>query len=216
MNPYKVVKDFESALCEYTGAKYAVTTTSCTAALMLAVAWHLRHERHTRPAIEIPKHTYISVPMSIIHAGGRPVFRDEEWLGGYQLKPLPVWDSARHFTSAMYCGGVNRYGLPWFQDSSGQFVCVSFHWTKILGVGQGGAILHDNDEADEWLRRARFDGRREGVAPKDDTFTMIGHHCYMSPRDAAEGLSRLAVLPKHNDPLPNDDYPDLSLIEVFK
>jgi hypothetical protein len=38
----------------------------------------------------------------------------------------------------------------------------------------------------------------------------------MSPRDAAEGLSRLAVLPRHNDPLPNDDYPDLSTLEMFK
>src|SRR3990167_3116003 len=106
MNPYQVVKNFESALCDFTGAKYAVTTTSCTAALMLAVAWHLRHrEMQTlhdmsfddateiqapiRPAVEIPKRTYISVPMSIIHAGGRPIFRDEDWRGEYQLKPLP-------------------------------------------------------------------------------------------------------------------------------
>jgi len=26
----------------------------------------------------------------------------------------------------------------------------------------------------------------------------------------------LSHLPKHNDPLPNDDYPDLSKIELFK
>lgn len=38
MNPFQVVKDFERALCEYTGAPYAVTTTSCTMALLLAVA----------------------------------------------------------------------------------------------------------------------------------------------------------------------------------
>jgi hypothetical protein len=63
---------------------------------------------------------------------------------------------------------------------------------------------------------ARFDGRKEGVAPKDQKDWILGWHCYMSPRDAAEGLSRLAVLPKHNDPLPNDDYPDLSKLEIFK
>ena len=215
-NPYDVVKQFESALADYTGARYAVTVTSCTAALMLSVEWFLKNRQDGDMRVEIPKRTYVSVPQSIIHAGGRPIFRDEEWIGGYQLKPFPVWDSARHFTSAMYRGEAMRYGLPWFQDSAGQFVCVSFHWTKILAVGQGGAILHDNPEADEWLRRARFDGRKEGVVPKDDTFTMVGHHCYMSPRDAAEGLSRLAVLPKHNDPLPNDDYPDLSKMEIFK
>jgi len=100
--------------------------------------------------------------------------------------------------------------------NSVQFQCVSFHWSKTLAIGQGGAILHDNDGADEWFRRARFDGRTEGVHPKDDTLGMLGYHCYMSPRDAADGLSRLAVLPKHNDPLPNDDYPDLSKMDIFQ
>lgn len=39
---FKVVRDFEQALCDYTGAKYAVSTTSCTMALLLACKWHLR------------------------------------------------------------------------------------------------------------------------------------------------------------------------------
>jgi hypothetical protein len=38
----------------------------------------------------------------------------------------------------------------------------------------------------------------------------------MAPETAAQGLVRLALLPEHNDDLPNDDYPDLSKIEVFK
>lgn len=207
MDPYFVVRQFEEELCKYTGAKYAVTTTSCTMALLLTVAWHIKEMNRVvpncdlKPAIEIPKRTYISVPMSIIHAGGRPAFRDEDWTGEYQLKPLPVWDCARWFRRDMY--------------RPGQMMCLSFHWTKQLSIGQGGCLLHDNDEADEWLRRMRFDGRREGVASKDDTFTMIGSHCYMSPRDAAEGLSRLAVF-KDSGPLPNSPYPDLSLCDIFK
>jgi len=227
LDSYKVVRDFESALCEYTGAKYAMTTTSCTMALLLAVAWHLSrrdpehmkfwwHMRHFEsqrslylPTVEIPKHTYISVPMSIIHAGGWPVFRDAEWSGAYRLVPFPIYDCARRFTRGMYLECNENFIVH-------PMLCVSFHWTKILAIGQGGAILHDNDEADEWFRRARFDGRKEGIAPKDDVFTMIGHHCYMSPRDAAEGLSRLAVLPDYNDDLPNSDYPDLSLLSIFK
>ena len=39
---FKVVRDFKQALCDYTGAKYAVTTTSCTMALLLSVRWHLQ------------------------------------------------------------------------------------------------------------------------------------------------------------------------------
>lgn len=202
VNPYQVVRDFEAALCQYTGAKYAVTTNSCTMALLLAVAWHLRNQPKGFIEVSIPKRTYVSVPQSIIHASGQLAFRDESWIGAYQLKPLPVLDSARRFTSGMY--------------RAGQFQCVSFHASKILGDTQGGAILHDNDEADAWLRRARFDGRTEGVAPKDDTFSQVGWHCYMSNDVAARLLLKLSVLPKHNEPLPNDDYPDLSEMEIFR
>ena len=35
----------------------------------------------------IPKKTYLSVPMSIIHSGGKVEFEDLDWSGIYQLKP---------------------------------------------------------------------------------------------------------------------------------
>ena len=194
--PYRVVRDFEAELCRYTGARFAVTTTSCTMALLLVCKWH---EVLT---VTVPKRTYTSVPQSIIHAGGQVSFHEREWRGSYQLVPYPIYDCARRFTSGMY------------QPS--QFQCVSFHWSKILGLGQGGAILHDDPNADKWLRRARFDGRTEGVAPKDDDITMIGYHCYMSPETAAQGLMRLSLLPLHNNDLPNSDYPDLSKMEIFQ
>jgi dTDP-4-amino-4,6-dideoxygalactose transaminase len=229
MNPHAITREFEQALCEYTGAPYAVAVTSCTMALLLAVAWHLRAQARTidrnqnevgdvvetitRPPVEIPKRTYVGVPAAIIHAGGRPVFRDEDWIGSYQLKPLPVWDCARWFTSGMYSGETHQ-GVK--RVNQGTMACVSFHASKILGDTQGGAILHDNVEADAWLRRARFDGRAEGVHPTDDTFTFAGWHCYMSPDVAARLLWKLSVLPRKNEPLPNDDYPDLSQHEAFR
>lgn len=220
-NPFQVVKDFEAALCEYTGAPYAVAVTSCTMALLLACAWQKYknpkpEDRDAWNWIEIPKRTYIGVPMSIKHAGFNVVFRDGEWIGQYNLNPYPIWDSARWFTKGLFnyitASEVKLRNERVFD----KYICTSFHWTKTLAIGQGGAILHDNPEADVWFRKARFDGRTEGVAPKDDTFNMLGWHCYMSPRDAAEGLSRLAVLPRHNNPLPSDDYPDLSKMEIFQ
>jgi dTDP-4-amino-4,6-dideoxygalactose transaminase len=202
-NPHQVTQDFERALCLYTGARYAVAVNSCTAALMLAVRWFVKQVDATAPVeVEIPRRTYVSVPMSIMHAGGRPRFRDEAWVGSYQLKPFPVWDSARQFTSDMV--------------GAGQMVCVSFHASKSLGVEQGGAILHDNPHADRWFRRMRFDGRTEGVAPKDDTFTELGWHCYINPSTSAQALLRLHSLPRRNGPLPNDDYPDLSTMSLFQ
>jgi len=129
-------------------------------------------------------------------------FRDEDWQGVYQLAPLPIWDAARRFSAVMY--------------DSGTFMCTSHHWNKPLGISQGGCILHDNIEADKWFRRARFDGRTEGVPPKKDKFTSMGWHLYMEPAIAADGLIRLSHLAKNNPDLPRDDYPDLSKQPFFQ
>ena len=205
-NPFRVVQDFEQALCEYTGAPYAVTVNSCSMAILLAVKWCLGQRKLNNipydAVVTIPKRTYVSVPMSIIHAGAKVAFRDEKWSGLYQLSPLPVWDCARFFTSGMYQLGTMQ--------------CLSFHTTKILGDTQGGAILLNNEEAYKWFKRMRFDGRTEGIHPSQDTFLEVGWHCYMSPDVAARLLHKLSVLPLTNAPLPNDHYPDLSQYEIFK
>jgi len=192
--PYQVTRRFEEALCEYTGAKYAVALNSCTAALLLCMEWF-------KPLIvSIPKHTYISVPQVIIRNGAKVKWRDEEWTGAYRLEPLPVWDYARRFSSGMY--------VP------GEFQCVSFAAAKILGIEQGGAILHDDPIVDSWFRRMRFDGRTEGKPTED--ITEVGHHVIMLPSIAAQALLRLYHLPKHNPDMPGCPYPDLSQVEVFK
>jgi len=201
-NPFGVIHDLEEAIAEYTGAPYAVVVNSCTMALLLSLLWH--KQRQYRWYIEIPKHTYVSVPMSIKHAGFGVKFRDEAWRGYYQLKPYPIFDSARYFSADMY------------EKFNGGMACVSFHATKILADTQGGAVLLSDPLAVEWLKRMRFDGRTEGVAPAEDTFTEIGYHCYMSPDVAARLLHKISFLPKINAPLPNDAYPDLSTLEIFK
>ncbi|KKK53714.1 hypothetical protein LCGC14_3092000, partial [marine sediment metagenome] len=53
------------------------------------------------------------------------------------------------------------------------------------------------------------------LKPKDNSF-ILGYHCYMMPDVAARLLLKLYSLPKHNDDLPNDDYPDLSLQPLFQ
>lgn len=198
-DPHAVTREFERALCEYTGAKFAVTTTSCTMAILMALAWFAESERRV---CRMPKLSYVGVPAAILNACHGVVFRDEDWQGEYEIEPFPVWDSARRFTSGMYRPGAMQ--------------CVSFHWSKILGLSQGGAILHDNPEADAWLRRARFDGRTEGVPAKDDQVQYPSWHAYLSPEVAAHGLMKLSLLPKHNPDLPRSDYPDLSKLKAFQ
>jgi dTDP-4-amino-4,6-dideoxygalactose transaminase len=197
-NGHAVTTMFEQELCAYSGAKYAVATTSCTMAILLACAWC---KRCGAIDCSIPKFTYVGVPASIRNAGLTVSFHDEMWQGEYELRGLPVWDSARRFTSSMY--------------RKGNMQCVSFHWSKTLGLSQGGAILHDWPEADKWLRKARFDGRTPGADPKTDDVVYPSWHAYLSPSVAADGLMKLASLPKHNPDLPNSDYPDLSKLKAF-
>ena len=213
-NAHDVTKAFEEALCDYTEAPLAVATTSCTMAITLALAWHGEKYKQPiaigpgefahllKPLISMPKLSYVGVPASVRNAGFDVCFRDEDWQGEYQLAPLPVFDSARRFTSGMYRRGTMQ--------------CVSFHWSKILGLSQGGAILLDDMDAYQWLRRARFDGRTEGVPPKYDQVQYPSWHAYLSPEVAAHGLMQLSLLPKHNADLPRSDYPDLSTLKAFK
>lgn len=209
---HDVTLQFEAALCEYTGARFAVTTTSCTQAILMALAWRIGFARQSDDVceIEMPRLSYVGVPASIAALRHRAVFRDEDWQGEYQFRGrfhgpfwnLGVWDSARRFTSDMYWPGALQ--------------CVSFHATKILADTQGGAILHDDPAADRWLRRARFDGRTEGADPKTDQVQFPSWHAYLSPDVAARLLWKLSGLPRHNADLPRSDYPDLSTLEAFK
>lgn len=199
-NAHAITKEFEAALCRYTGAKYAVTTTSCTQALLMALAYWRTKEDVIH--VWMPKRSYVGVPAAIRNAGFYPRFEDVDWDGEYKLTPLPVWDSARRFTGAM------------FRPQNMQ--CVSFHWSKILGLSQGGAILHDNAEADVWLRKARFDGRTEGMDAEHDQVQFPSWHAYLSPEVAAQGLMKLWGFPAHNANLPRSDYPDLSQLEAFR
>lgn len=205
MNTHEVTRAFEKALCEYTGAKYAVTTTSCTMAIQLALAWEFAE--YGRSTLYMPKYSYVGVPAAILNSGHRVRFKDMKWQGAYLIEGSFVIDSARRFTSGMASSLVLRPGA---------MHCVSFHATKILADSQGGAILHDNDAADAWLRRARFDGRTEGADPKTDQVQYPSWHAYMSPDVAARLLWKLQGLPRHNPDLPNSDYPDLSTMEAFK
>lgn len=199
MSAFDAVRSFERDLAEYAGSKYAVTCTSCTSALLLALLYF--KWRDGAYDVDCPSSTYVGVCHSIINAGHRIRFSPQFWVGEYQLTPLPIVDSARRFRAGM-C-------------RPGEFRCVSFHSSKILAHTDGGAILLDDADAADWLRRVRFDGRRVGVAPRDDTFDVPGFHLYMAPGTAAELHRKLSTLPLDNPDLPNSDYPDLSLHPIF-
>jgi len=199
-NPYKIVKMFEEEIAEYTGAPYAISVDSCTNALFLCCKF-----LNVKKVI-IPSKTYLSVPMSIINAGGEVIFdkktETNHWVGLYQLKPYPIYDSAKRLTSNMY--------IP------NSFMCLSFHIKKQLPIGKGGIILTDNEESVDWFKRARYEGRSEKYYKEDDVDS-IGWNMYMTPQEAAHGLCLMQNYPKHNSDLGElNGYRDLTEFKIFK
>ena len=152
--------------------------------------------------VEIPKHTYQSIPMYIKHAGCHPTFRDEQWSGAYQLKPYPVWDAATRWRRGMYLGGMH---------------VVSFQIKKRIPIGRGGMILTDDKQAYDWLCKARYDGRDLEVSQWDDDADICGWHMYMTPEDAARGIILMDQVP---DDTPDcgswESYADLSKKKLWK
>jgi dTDP-4-amino-4,6-dideoxygalactose transaminase len=199
-NPYKIVKMFEEEIASYTGAPYAVSVDSCTNALFLCCKY-----LNVKDVI-VPSKTYLSVPMSVIHSGGDVIFDTREetnhWSGFYQLKPYPIWDSAKRLTSNMY--------IP------GQFMCLSFHIKKPLAIGKGGMILTDNLDAVNWFKRARYEGRSEKFYKQDD-ISFCGWNMYMFPLLAARGLELMQNYPEHVDDIQEiNGYRDLTEFTVFR
>jgi dTDP-4-amino-4,6-dideoxygalactose transaminase len=202
---YSITDAFEQSICEYTGSKYCVALDSCSNALFLS----LMYENIEGKEVEVPCRTYMSVPCSVIHAGGKVRFTEvegESIKGAYQLHPTRVIDSSLRFTADMYV--------------SGTFMCLSFSGAyKHLKLIKGGAILTDNKDAYEWFKKSRFSGRNE-CSYHEDSFTQLGWNFYMLPEIAARGLLLIGQFynkdgsKKHNEDI-ELPYPDLSKYEIY-
>lgn len=195
---YEFVDMFEKKVAKYAGSKYAVAVDSCSNALFLC----LKYLKSTGK-ITIPSHTYLSVPMQIIHAGCEVEFKNYNWKGSYHLYPYPIVDAAQMFTKNMY--------------EKGTYYCLSFQGSKILKIGKGGMILTNDKKSVQWFRRMSFDGRDRNKMVNTDRINMIGYHMNMIPDDAVKGLLLMNNLSKYNEPNGgNLIYRDLSKMEVFK
>ncbi len=198
MNPHYVTEQFEETVARYTGAPFAISIDNCSNALFLC----LKYLDITQKTITIPSCTYMSVPCSIIHAGGTVKFKKSNPIlkGAYQLDPTPVWDSALRFTKNMYL--------------KNQYMCLSFTGPKkILKLGKGGMILTDDFNAAAWFKKARYSGRN----PENhlvDNFTSLGWNFYMSNDVAARGLLLMSGMEENEDV--EQEYQDLSQYPIYQ
>jgi len=221
---HQVTADFEKELSKYTGAPYVICVDNQSNALFLSLYYwinikniklntHWWNGNLKPPIIDVPQRTYPSVPCEVIHAGAKVNFTEvygETLKGAYQLTPTNVWDSALRFTADMY--------IP------NSMMCVSFTGAyKHFKLSKGGAILLDDLDAYNWLKKARFSGRSECSYHEDnfDDNPIIGWNFYMMPELSARGLLLINQFynadgtKKHNKDL-ELPYPNLSKFKIWK
>lgn len=195
MKSFSVVDQFENKVAEFAGAKFGIAVNTCTSALFLSMKYATRNSGPLE--VTLPAHTFVSVPMAAIHAGLKVRFADYAWGGVYAVTPLNIIDGALRFKKGMYQGGLH---------------CLSFHARKLLNIGEGGMILTDDQEAANWLRKARYSGRGAPTYAVED-IDMIGWQMYMTPEKAARGLHLMDYVEEWPDQVV--EYPDLRKVKAF-
>ncbi len=174
---------FEKAFAAYVGAPYCVALNSCTSGLHLAL--HVLNLPEDSEVITTPI-SFVSTNHAILYARCRPVFADVHpdtgnldiasaaskitdrtkaiiavHIGGYpcDLDELYALAHSRglHVVEdcAHACGAAYK-GKP--IGSHGDLHAFSFHAVKNLPMGDGGALVVQNEELDARLRRLRWLG----------------------------------------------------------
>lgn len=212
-NNLDFVSIFEDTLANYTNFKYAICVDCCTNGILLSLELLKRLGKISKSdAICIPKHTYMSVPMTLVNNSWNIKLVDDKWYKFYQLGKTNVYDAATDFHYDMH----KDYSIE-------SIVCISFQQKKRLSLGRGGAILTDNIQYKEILQRMRYDGRNPYVQDNNEIANspddmILGYHCYMEPDKAAVGILKMNqqhLLPKYkmHSYL---EYEDLSKLKIWK
>lgn len=191
------VLEFEDTIAKYYGSPYAVATDCCTHAIELCL-------RLTKPEhVTVPKHTYLSVPMTFEKLNMKWSWYDTYWKDYYYIGNTNIIDAAVYWKKRGYIPNT--------------MMCLSFQYKKHLNTGRGGMILLDNYESYAQLKKMVYDGRMPFTAWAEQDVDMLGYHYYMTPETAELGLARFNIV---KDMEPRDwsfkDYPDLSQMKVFK
>jgi len=178
--------EFEAQLAKYCGVEYAVGVANATDGLEL----NLR-VAGIGPGDEalLPSHTFVATASAVVAVGARPVF--VEIGPDHLIDPEDIEHRITERTTAIMPAQLNgrtadmervtaiaeRHGLKIVEDSAqglGSRFCgrmagtfgvagvFSFYPAKILGaLGDGGAVVTDDEEVAQTLRELRDHGRDE-------------------------------------------------------
>jgi len=211
-----LTKQFEEEYAKFTGVKYAVTTTSGTAAISLSL---LASWVKPKDEVLIPDITFVATANAVKMIGAKPVLVDvnsknftisiEEIKKKITKKTtaiIPVHLNGRPTYMDELMEIAKRSNLKIIEDASqalGSYIkkhlgsfghagAFSLAPSKIITTGQGGIITTNDSEIYENLRKLKDQGRSD----KSDNFQIVGYNFKFTDIQAALGISQFKKLNK--------------------
>ena len=176
---------FEDEFATRVGAEHAITVSSCTAAIELALRG-LRLPARSR--VLVPDITFCGAVEAVVHAGLVPVLTDVDVDTG-EVSPETCAAASRDVGGVDAMVVLHYAGYPadvealaaaaalplsrviedaahglgtWVGDRRvggiSRATCFSFYATKNLPIGEGGMLTTDDGDLAAWVRRARLHG----------------------------------------------------------
>lgn len=164
-------KRVQELLRQDTGARFAFFTTSCTHALEIAI---LTLDIKPGDEVIMPSFTFVSTANAVVLQGGVPVFADilpgtlnldmedvERKISARTKAIIPVHYAGVSVDMDALLNISSNYGIKIIEDAAqgvdayyknqhlgtlGDIGCLSFHDTKNITCGEGGAFLTNDEE----------------------------------------------------------------------
>ncbi len=179
------IKEFEDSLCRYTGARYAVSVSSGTAALHLAC---LAAGIRAGDEVIISPLTFIASANCVLYCGGKPVFADVRKNGadidpheiaakitretraiipvhfaGHPCNMSRIRNIARKNSLLVIEDAAHALGAKYYGSNIGSCIysdmaIFSFHPVKSITTGEGGVVMTNRKDLFEKLIAYRNHG----------------------------------------------------------
>ncbi|MGO8998060.1 MAG: DegT/DnrJ/EryC1/StrS family aminotransferase [Polyangiaceae bacterium] len=182
----------ERELASYAGVKYALLTHSGTSALHLALA---AAGISAGDHVLVPAYSFVATPLSVLHCGAIPLFVDVDEATGLidpvaaaaaitprtrAIMPVhvhgcaadmgPLLELAERHRLLVIEDAAQAHGATWNGrpvGSIGRAGGFSFQSSKNLGIGEGGAVLTNDDALAEEANSLRTFGQDVALSERD-------------------------------------------------
>lgn len=209
----KFVPQFEEMFAEFCSTRYAIATSSGTAALHLAL---LALDIGPGDEVIVPTLTFIATANAVTYTGARPVFVDSEpetWnidpaqieqaitprtkailpvhLYGHPADMDPILDITHRHRLAVLEDAAEAHGACYKGRRVGTIAdvgCFSFYGNKIITTGEGGMVVTDNVAVAERVRMLRDHGMSAG---RRYWHPMLGYNYRLTNLQAAIGVAQM-------------------------